>query len=109
MIRRPPRSTLFPYTTLFRSVAGDSPDILAEVDTESAEERNIETRLGRLLKGATDEQVMPHPYMNLDAAKETTRKWINRLEAEGEAEARIVRIRDFWTLCDKVQKATRPP
>src|SRR3712207_8548901 len=24
MIRRPPRSTLFPYTTLFRSQAGDS-------------------------------------------------------------------------------------
>src|SRR2546422_6938725 len=25
MIRRPPRSTLFPYTTLFRSIAGLSP------------------------------------------------------------------------------------
>src|SRR3712207_5405385 len=25
MIRRPPRSTLFPYTTLFRSVAADQP------------------------------------------------------------------------------------
>src|SRR2546426_8784637 len=25
MIRRPPRSTLFPYTTLFRSLAGGSP------------------------------------------------------------------------------------
>src|SRR2546430_16996938 len=25
MIRRPPRSTLFPYTTLFRSLAADSP------------------------------------------------------------------------------------
>src|SRR3712207_7750284 len=25
MIRRPPRSTLFPYTTLFRSVAAGSP------------------------------------------------------------------------------------
>ena len=25
MIRRPPRSTLFPYTTLFRSDEGDSP------------------------------------------------------------------------------------
>src|SRR5690348_17516188 len=24
MIRRPPRSTLFPYTTLFRSVAGEA-------------------------------------------------------------------------------------
>src|SRR2546430_7505857 len=26
MIRRPPRSTLFPYTTLFRSQAQDQPD-----------------------------------------------------------------------------------
>src|SRR2546425_4552001 len=29
MIRRPPRSTLFPYTTLFRSVAQDVPLLLA--------------------------------------------------------------------------------
>src|SRR2546427_6256948 len=28
MIRRPPRSTLFPYTTLFRSRAGRSPNWL---------------------------------------------------------------------------------
>src|SRR2546426_5711992 len=27
MIRRPPRSTLFPYTTLFRSVIADLPQI----------------------------------------------------------------------------------
>src|SRR2546430_13124872 len=27
MIRRPPRSTLFPYTTLFRSLAGTAPDL----------------------------------------------------------------------------------
>src|SRR2546422_4257688 len=27
MIRRPPRSTLFPYTTLFRSQAGDAVDL----------------------------------------------------------------------------------
>src|SRR3712207_7692876 len=31
MIRRPPRSTLFPYTTLFRSALGDE-DALAEAD-----------------------------------------------------------------------------
>src|SRR3989475_7848673 len=31
MIRRPPRSTLFPYTTLFRSLRGDDePGVLAE-------------------------------------------------------------------------------
>src|SRR2546421_8219783 len=33
MIRRPPRSTLFPYTTLFRSqVPGWRPDVTREVD-----------------------------------------------------------------------------
>src|SRR2546427_5943823 len=31
MIRRPPRSTLFPYTTLFRSMAGSSPARLIEI------------------------------------------------------------------------------
>src|SRR2546427_8371432 len=51
MIRRPPRSTLFPYTTLFRSQAGDGPvqlevapavpvqhtDAVARLDTERAQ------------------------------------------------------------------------
>src|SRR3712207_7220793 len=32
MIRRPPRSTLFPYTTLFRS--GDRADVLGDVRLE---------------------------------------------------------------------------
>src|SRR2546427_6784908 len=31
MIRRPPRSTLFPYTTLFRSVGGRARNAVAEV------------------------------------------------------------------------------
>src|SRR5690348_17918807 len=30
MIRRPPRSTLFPYTTLFRSGAGRAPEVGAD-------------------------------------------------------------------------------
>src|SRR5690349_23749150 len=49
MIRRPPRSTLFPYTTLFRSVptvvvlgggvlAGRDPVLLAEIDQRLAGE-----------------------------------------------------------------------
>src|SRR2546430_6193838 len=32
MIRRPPRSTLFPYTTLFRSVDHAGPDRLGQLD-----------------------------------------------------------------------------
>src|SRR3989449_1195996 len=33
MIRRPPRSTLFPYTTLFRSLAVVTPNLPAKPDT----------------------------------------------------------------------------
>src|SRR2546430_17144521 len=36
MIRRPPRSTLFPYTTLFRSSAGVSPARLSNPLSEEA-------------------------------------------------------------------------
>src|SRR5258705_5579152 len=49
MIRRPPRSTLFPYTTLFRShvarLAGLPPDVLGragEVLRELESERTVE-------------------------------------------------------------------
>src|SRR3712207_7149791 len=37
MIRRPPRSTLFPYTTLFRSVGQRAADQSEEDDGEQAE------------------------------------------------------------------------
>src|SRR3712207_7895962 len=35
MIRRPPRSTLFPYTTLFRSMVADHIDAVVGVDTHT--------------------------------------------------------------------------
>src|SRR2546429_6674731 len=38
MIRRPPRSTLFPYTTLFRSLAGLEAKRLAVFDQQRAGE-----------------------------------------------------------------------
>src|SRR3712207_7738149 len=43
MIRRPPRSTLFPYTTLFRSAADRGPDRGAE---ERPLHRGVQVRLG---------------------------------------------------------------
>src|SRR2546427_2966555 len=36
MIRRPPRSTLFPYTTLFRSVYGEGPSLVSGVGPRPA-------------------------------------------------------------------------
>src|SRR3712207_8251103 len=39
MIRRPPRSTLFPYTTLFRSLLQDLRAVLREVGEDPGEAR----------------------------------------------------------------------
>src|SRR2546425_1892851 len=44
MIRRPPRSTLFPYTTLFRSVDGHDPD------AERVQRQVVEEELGAVLE-----------------------------------------------------------
>src|SRR3712207_7814170 len=43
MIRRPPRSTLFPYTTLFRSVSG-----VASVDAGARVARSTDGRIARV-------------------------------------------------------------
>src|SRR3712207_7152071 len=53
MIRRPPRSTLFPYTTLFRSLrvvrsAVDALHVEREAHLEGGPLRAIRPRLGRL-------------------------------------------------------------
>src|SRR5437667_7078439 len=41
MIRRPPRSTLFPYTTLFRSCENGQPECLADQSQEGGLERPL--------------------------------------------------------------------
>src|SRR5688572_31625023 len=55
MIRRPPRSTLFPYTTLFRSLAAD--------DADNADQRDQECLVFSDLR-----------YLRLSAAKSRDRK-----------------------------------
>src|SRR2546430_10648722 len=53
MIRRPPRSTLFPYTTLFRSVADDG--VLVEID-----DRHVRaTRHVQPIRGGIDREIIP--------------------------------------------------
>src|SRR5688572_31566307 len=64
MIRRPPRSTLFPYTTLFRSLLGDvglvafqrhglAPQALPLVDHRAA--HGAERKLDRFAVGRSEE------------------------------------------------------
>src|SRR5437773_6900447 len=53
MIRRPPRSTLFPYTTLFRSRVGnlgrrrEGADDIARREIERAQARRFRSRIDR--------------------------------------------------------------
>src|SRR2546430_8346185 len=61
MIRRPPRSTLFPYTTLFRSVPGKKHLTAFGHDVAVASLRYFEAYFGR-----------PYPSDKLDRSEEHT-------------------------------------
>src|SRR2546429_6764500 len=47
MIRRPPRSTLFPYTTLFRSVSAEG----TKIAREAVESMTAEIEVGKVYRG----------------------------------------------------------
>src|SRR2546426_3415161 len=51
MIRRPPRSTLFPYTTLFRSTAADHPPRRAAADRGADPRQRARESVAQALHG----------------------------------------------------------
>src|SRR3712207_9034519 len=89
MIRRPPRSTLFPYTTLFRSVAdqigdgklsfasperlltylGVTPGSVSPFGLIHDRDRHVRVYLDRSLRDA--ERISFHPYINTLDRKST--------------------------------------
>src|SRR3712207_7000320 len=66
MIRRPPRSTLFPYTTLFRSIAGSAvtADLIAPMQCELVSAADHGERVATLgpdpLRGDADARSEEH-------------------------------------------------
>src|SRR2546427_11918431 len=61
MIRRPPRSTLFPYTTLFRSLQAGAPPTLS-VRLDRAADRRAPVRVSELRRSMT---ARPAPFAGL--------------------------------------------
>src|SRR3989440_10995380 len=60
MIRRPPRSTLFPYTTLFRSLMGVSgAAMLQRLQALAARQRALAEQLERLQAGGASAAAGP--------------------------------------------------
>src|SRR5688572_31117818 len=66
MIRRPPRSTLFPYTTLFRSGAGTAAHA-AEVEPDGA------PTVGSQPNGKVVDQAAPHRSPEAGIDRKSTR------------------------------------
>src|SRR2546430_5399108 len=66
MIRRPPRSTLFPYTTLFRSLANEPRCVQHSLDPKVIEKRQVAQALGGLrtqmkaLAGVAEQRTEEH-------------------------------------------------
>src|SRR5256885_9183265 len=70
MIRRPPRSTLFPYTTLFRSGEYKPETDIASLSTGRAKARN--RRRGSALRGRAGADDLPDTGIVLTRSEEHT-------------------------------------
>src|SRR3712207_8467812 len=75
MIRRPPRSTLFPYTTLFRSCPELQADVLADVLQPVHDHRNGFDLRHRCLAEAP---VLPDPSVDVRAVVELGERYVDQ-------------------------------
>src|SRR3712207_8228880 len=74
MIRRPPRSTLFPYTTLFRSL---EVRVLAAADREPAVERGLGRRLADGHRsGGAEAEPKPRPRSEEHTSELQSRQYL---------------------------------
>src|SRR2546422_5772494 len=76
MIRRPPRSTLFPYTTLFRSIEQRQRDAAQRLPGAGAVDggRLVVLRRDRLQRGQEDDRVEAEPRPHVDQRERGDRK-----------------------------------
>src|SRR3712207_8550473 len=70
MIRRPPRSTLFPYTTLFRSGGDGQQDLHGDGPTEHGHQVQEVQRRRRQLGDRRGEQVVQRPVRRVHTRSE---------------------------------------
>src|SRR2546423_3562657 len=96
MIRRPPRSTLFPYTTLFRSATSPHPtrQFLTEslVDGERSQSKSFSScaRIGRIFSFSASSPLRSEERFSRNAETDL----VCRLLLEKKKETRL--LDDFW-------------
>src|SRR2546430_16416603 len=98
MIRRPPRSTLFPYTTLFRSVSGEPPPHIAKIEIRKAtygklddakQTRDITKKLSSLVKDGAISARVDNDLAG-DPAKDVPKQLRVEYTLDGESRTQIV-------------------
>src|SRR5256885_7003186 len=81
MIRRPPRSTLFPYTTLFRSFASEL-GVLFQIVDDILDVTGTDADLGKM--SGSDERLGKLTYVSahgLDRARERSEEHTSELQS----------------------------
>src|SRR3712207_8692089 len=99
MIRRPPRSTLFPYTTLFRSLVGEQPRVgqgdggLARVRTQALEVAGEERLLGAREGEEVAERVTPERSEEHTSELQSRQYLVCRLLLEKKKHVGVLHVR----------------
>src|SRR2546422_3475638 len=86
MIRRPPRSTLFPYTTLFRSSEEEMDAIVAELRDKS---RRFHALLDQAALRGLDEDGLRHILRSIFSTRRTTPAILRSEEHTSELQSRL--------------------
>src|SRR3712207_8294190 len=76
MIRRPPRSTLFPYTTLFRSYQERYPDVALDLRELSTMHQVDALRSGRIAAGFLRPQFLHPPRSEEHTSELQSRQYL---------------------------------
>src|SRR2546430_3570115 len=95
MIRRPPRSTLFPYTTLFRSPDDHGQRGQLERDGDGLLERHRDRLVGEDGVAGVEAHHLPDPERVLLRSEEHT----SELQSQSNLVCRLLleKKKDFWT------------
>ncbi len=80
----------------------DHPDTEAILGDYIYKRKNIEKKLAKLLSGASFEDCMPHPYMDLEQCLSIASAQLNKLEAKGYPDSKLDLVRKFYEAAQKL-------
>src|SRR3712207_7047824 len=100
MIRRPPRSTLFPYTTLFRSGCGPSSNVRA------ASRARVGTEV--MTDGAPGDRARDSPPRNEQVTRQRSEEHTSELQSRQYLVCRLLLEKKKTTTSSGMPSPTRP-